>query len=140
MGAGFHGGFGGTKGTVNNIGHMPSHGNTVTPKEIITEHFLDYTNPNERGKAEAYEKGSQCRDLFQIIWRRKNTIKENDRVRTLVEKEGFPVGTIGVVVSVYSSILACEVELWDENQYPVDVVTFLMEELEVIERKIVIEK
>lgn len=28
-------------------------------------------------------------------------IKENDRVKTLVEKEGFPAGTIGVVVSIY---------------------------------------
>ena len=26
-------------------------------------------------------------------------LKENDRVKTLVEKEGFPAGTIGVVVS-----------------------------------------
>lgn len=60
-------------------------------------------------------------------------ITENVRVRTRVEKDGFPAGTIGVVVSVYSSGPACEVELWDENQYPVDVVTFLMDELQVVE-------
>ena len=51
-------------------------------------------------------------------------LKENDRVRTLVEKEGFPIGTIGVIVSVYSSGPACEVELWDSDNYPVDVVTY----------------
>ena len=45
-------------------------------------------------------------------------LKENDRVRTPVEKEGFPIGTIGVIVSVYSSGPACEVELWDSDNYP----------------------
>ena len=59
-------------------------------------------------------------------------IKEYDKVRTLVEKEGYPIGTVGVAVSVYSSGPACEVELWDENEYPVDVITYLFEELEVI--------
>lgn len=28
-------------------------------------------------------------------------INENTRVKTLVEKEGYPIGTIGVVVSIY---------------------------------------
>ena len=37
-------------------------------------------------------------------------ITENTKVRTLVAKEGFPEGTIGVVVSLYSSGPACEVE------------------------------
>ena len=60
-------------------------------------------------------------------------VTENIRVITLVEKENYPVGTLGVVVSVYSSGPACEVELWDENQYPVDVVTFLIDELEAVE-------
>lgn len=60
-------------------------------------------------------------------------IKEYSIVRTLVEKEGFPVGTKGVVVSIYSSGPACEVEMWDENDYPVDVVMFLFDELELLE-------
>ena len=60
-------------------------------------------------------------------------IEENQRVQTLVEKNGFKAGTIGVVVSVYSSGPACEVELWDENNYPVDVVTYLFDELIVID-------
>ena len=58
--------------------------------------------------------------------------KENQKVCTLVEKEGFKVGTLGVVVSVYSSGSACEVELWDEDNYPADVVTYRFEELSVI--------
>ncbi len=51
-------------------------------------------------------------------------MKEYDKVKTLVEKEGFPKGSQGVIVSIYSSGPACEVELWDENEYPVDVVTY----------------
>lgn len=59
-------------------------------------------------------------------------IKENDRVQTLIEKEGYPAGTIGVVVSLYSTGPACEVELWDEDEYPVDVVTYLLDEVKGI--------
>ena len=59
-------------------------------------------------------------------------IKENVKVRTLVEKEGFSIGTLGVVVSLYSNGPACEVELWDNENYPIDVVTYLVTELEEI--------
>ena len=59
-------------------------------------------------------------------------ITENTKVRTLVAKEGYPEGTIGAVVSLYSSGPACEVELWDETDYPVNVVTYLLCELEPI--------
>ena len=59
----------------------------------------------------------------------KKMIRENTRVATLVAKEDFPEGTIGVVVSLYASGTACEVELWDENECPVDVVTYLLDEL-----------
>ena len=59
-------------------------------------------------------------------------IQENTKVRTLVEKEGFQSGTIGVVVSLYKSGPACEVEMWDDQEYPVDVVTFLLSELEEV--------
>ena len=62
-------------------------------------------------------------------------IKENDRVKTLVEKEGFPVGTMGVVVSVYSEGPQCEVEVWDADEYPVDVVTYSVDEIESIEEQ-----
>ena len=56
-------------------------------------------------------------------------LKENDRVKTLVEKEGFSAGTIGVVVSIYSEAPQCEVELWDADEYPLDVVTFSLDEI-----------
>lgn len=57
-------------------------------------------------------------------------INENMRVKTLVEKEGYSIGTIGVVVSVSTSGSACEVEVWNEDEYPVDVITYLFSELE----------
>lgn len=60
-------------------------------------------------------------------------IKENMQVKTLVEKEGYKSGMIGVVVSVYSTGPACEVELWDEKNYPIDVITYLFDELEIVE-------
>ena len=47
-------------------------------------------------------------------------IKEYDKVKTLVEKNGYPAGTNGIVVSLYTSGPACEVELWDDENYPVD--------------------
>lgn len=61
-------------------------------------------------------------------------IQERDIVRTLVDKEGFPKGTKGVVVSIYSGYSVCEVEIWDEANYPIDVITYKFDELEVIER------
>ena len=60
-------------------------------------------------------------------------ITENAKVKTLDEKDWFPAGTIGVVVSLYSTGPACEVELWDDDEYPMDVVTFLPDELELTE-------
>lgn len=61
---------------------------------------------------------------------KKKMINENMRVKTLVEKEGYSISTIGVVVSVYASGSACEVEVWDEDKYPIDVITYLFSELE----------
>lgn len=61
---------------------------------------------------------------------KKKMINENMRVKTLVEKEGYSISTIGVVVSVYASGSACEVEVWDEDEYPIDVITYLFSELE----------
>lgn len=62
-------------------------------------------------------------------------LSENDRVITLVEKEGFPKGTIGVIVSKYASAEVYEVELWDSTNYPVDVVAYRIEELKKVEVK-----
>lgn len=60
-------------------------------------------------------------------------INENDKVKTLVDKDGFSAGTVGVVVSLYSSGPACEIELWDEDNYPIDVVTYLLSEVELVD-------
>ena len=59
-------------------------------------------------------------------------IKEYDLVKTLVEKFGYSKGTKGVVVGVYKGGKACNVELWDENDYPIDVVTYDTSEIEAI--------
>ncbi len=37
-------------------------------------------------------------------------------------RDGFPAGSTGVVVSLYRSGPACEVEVWDEIGYPADTV------------------
>ena len=58
---------------------------------------------------------------------------ENDRVVTLVEKEGFAKGTIGVIVSKYVAADVCEIELWNSEEYPVDVVTYKANELQKVE-------
>ena len=57
----------------------------------------------------------------------------NCKVKTLVEKSGYPVGTIGVIVSIYGTGPACEVELWNSNQYPVDIIAYRFDELERID-------
>ena len=59
-------------------------------------------------------------------------INTYSKVKTLVEKDGFPAGTIGIVVSLYGDGPACEVELWDKDSCPIDVVTYIFDELEVI--------
>lgn len=49
-------------------------------------------------------------------------IQERDIVRTLVDKEGFPKGSKGVVVSIYFGYPICEVEIWNETNYSIDAV------------------
>lgn len=57
-------------------------------------------------------------------------IKEYSLVKSMVEKEGYPagtiypVGTMGVVVYLHRGGVAYEVEVWDEDNYPIDVVTY----------------
>ena len=57
--------------------------------------------------------------------------KEYERVRTLVKKDGYPPSTIGVIVSFYPNSDYCEVEIWDADGDPVDVVTYEIKELEL---------
>ena len=58
-------------------------------------------------------------------------IREYDLVYTNVDKGEFPAGTKGIVVSLYENSSGCEVEIWDEKGYPVDVVTFASDELTI---------
>lgn len=42
----------------NNAGYsMPNHSKAITPIEKFVNYSLDYSNPNAKGKAEAYKKG-----------------------------------------------------------------------------------
>ena len=42
----------------------------------------------------------------------------------MLKKRVFAKGTIGVVVSKYAAADVYEVELWNSEEYPVDVVTY----------------
>lgn len=57
--------------------------------------------------------------------------KEYDKVKTLVEKDVYPPDTIGIIVSFYPNSDYCEVELWEDDGDPVDVVTYETKELEL---------
>ena len=57
--------------------------------------------------------------------------KEYDKVKTLVDNDGYPPTTIGIIVSFYPIYDYCKVELWDADGYPVDVVTYETYELEL---------
>lgn len=61
-----------------------------------------------------------------------DTIKERDLIRTLVPKDDFPAGSVGVVVELFSPNPACECEIWDEENYPIDTVCYEFSELEVL--------
>ena len=60
-------------------------------------------------------------------------IKENDLVRTLVEKGRWPAGQIGPVVDVCGGGRGITIEVWNEDRYPVDVVTYDVDEVEVVD-------
>ena len=87
MGAGYHGGFGKTKGAERRESGisqakefysqecsvaMPNYSNIETSIEKFVGYSLNYDNPNAKGKAEAYEKGlgykkDNARDLQEKI-------------------------------------------------------------------------
>lgn len=49
--------FGNTNGSQQENNYMPHCQNASTPREKFVNYSLDYSNPNAKGKAEAYEKG-----------------------------------------------------------------------------------
>lgn len=54
-----------------------------------------------------------------------------DKVKTLVEKDGYPPATIGIIICFYPNSEYCEVELWDSDGDTVEVVTYEIKELEL---------
>jgi len=60
-------------------------------------------------------------------------IQQRDIVKTLASKKGFPTGSKGIVVSIYSGYPVCEVKIRDTMNYPIDVITYKFDELELIE-------
>lgn len=61
-------------------------------------------------------------------------IQEGDIVRTLVDKRGFSKGSKGLVCWIFIGGPECLVEIWDETNYPIDVIIYAFNELELIER------
>lgn len=51
-------------------------------------------------------------------------LEEYASVTTLVERDGFPAGTPGIVVSRYGNSDVYEIELLDPSGASIDVVTF----------------
>lgn len=62
-------------------------------------------------------------------------IKENDRVKTLVESEGYKAGLIGVVIFVSTDGKYCDVELWGKDGYPIEVAGYETDKLLIIDPK-----
>ena len=62
-------------------------------------------------------------------------IKENDRVKTLVESEGYKAGLIGVVIFVSPDGKYCDVELWGKDGYPIGVAGYETDKLLIIDSK-----
>ena len=48
------------------------------------------------------------------------------------KEDCYSASTIGVIVSFYPDLDLCEVEIWDNDEYPIDVVTYKVNELEKI--------
>lgn len=62
-------------------------------------------------------------------------IKENDRVKTLVESEGYKAGLIGVVIFVSRDGKYCDVELLGEDGYPIGIAGYETDKLLIIDPK-----
>lgn len=62
-------------------------------------------------------------------------IKENDRVKTLVESEGYKAGLIGVVIFVSPDVKYCDVELCGKDGYPIGVAGYETDKLLIFDPK-----
>lgn len=59
---------------------------------------------------------------------------EGDIVKTQVDKEGFRRGQKGLIIHIYDGQNACLCEVWNDKNYPIGLVSYKFDELELIER------
>ena len=117
MGAGFHGGFGnGTKGAVIEKAYRISAA-TYSSSE---PHLAD--SADGIGASGAFGGGAGNGHEIRI----------NILVRTLVEKQGYPAGTLGIIVDVFIDKKSCDVQLLDEHSHPTEVANYLFSEIEIV--------
>lgn len=117
MGAGFHGGFGnGTKGAV------------IEKAYRISAATYSSSEPQLAGSAD----GIGASGTFGGGAENGHEIQTNILVRTLVEKQGYPAGTLGIVVDIFIDKKSCDVQLLDEHSHPGDVINYLFREIEIV--------
>lgn len=94
---------------------MPNSDKAITPKEKFDKYSLDYSNPNQKGKAEAYEKGlgyttansdSLVKQIHEAV--SKNIISPYENSKTIYGKKykyripvKGPNGKTKYVIAVY---------------------------------------
>ena len=117
MGAGFHGGFGnGTKGAV------------IEKAYRISAATYSSSEPQLAGSAD----GTGASGTFGGGAGNGHEIQTNILVRTLVEKQGYPAGTLGIVVDIFIDKKSCDVQLLDEHSHLAEVVNYLFSEIEIV--------
>ena len=102
------------------------------------DNWLETVPPEVRAKYEkacamfneAYDK--EEKEMYGHLY---NDFRINSKVKTRIEKEGYPIGTTGVLISLSDISIAGEVELLDETGQPFDIVSYKLYELELIRKK-----
>lgn len=120
MGAGYHGGFGnGTKGAVIEKAYRIS-----TMTYSTSEPSLGGSATVGIGAATSSNIG--CGEINN------GALQTNIIVRTLVEKQGYPAGSLGIVIDIFAEQKSCIVQLLDEHSHPCDIVNYLFNEIEIV--------
>lgn len=113
MGAGYHGGFGNTKGK-EYIYNKLNDKNDLTPNDSNFHQNVNLGNPNTKIK----------------VYKQKFNI--NDLVKTLVDKGEFVKGTIGFISKLWNNIKLCEVSFLDETEVLIGSEIYSFKEIEKI--------
>lgn len=132
MGAGRSGLFHGTRGGMKNMSNnrFVETNNTISACYLFDgPDIIGHGSPSAFGSELGYIKD----DATILLNKNIRNIKVNDRVITLVAKEGYPSGTLGIVISIYALQKICEVELLIDG-YPKDIVLYRFDEIEVCEQ------